>query len=125
MTSTTKHPLLLAAAIAHGLLSLGHTTKGFEQFKHPTLNQLPAALKGAIKAGWYEGSVFFAIVGILNYKWSQTGLLDIADKSIAGLLTTLLFGAGTSYYRSGDKPTAIILSLVGIIQALGARNAAV
>jgi len=115
--------------------------KGFEQFTHPTLNQLPAALKGAVKAGWYEGSVFFAIVGeifpiyeyhefyssvkgILNYKWSQTGLLDIADKSMAGLLTTLLLGAGTSYYRSGDKPTAIILSLVGIIQALGARNAA-
>jgi hypothetical protein len=78
--STTRHPLLLAAAIAHGLLSLAHTviapytdaqnislttvqTKGFEQFKHPTLNQLPAALKGAVKAGWYEGSVFFAIVG--------------------------------------------------------------
>lgn len=63
------------------------------------------------------------MTGILNYKWSQTAAFDLADKSIAGLLTTLLFGAGTSYYRSGDKPSAVLLSLLGIIQALGARNA--
>jgi hypothetical protein len=39
--------------------------KGFEQFQHPTLNQLPLALKGALKAGWYEGSVFFLMMGEL------------------------------------------------------------
>jgi hypothetical protein len=64
------------------------------------------------------------IVGILNYKWSQTGLLDLADKSIAGLIVTLLFGAGSHYYRTGDKATGIILSVVGILQAVGAKKAA-
>jgi hypothetical protein len=34
-----------------------------DQFKHPSLNTLPTALRGAVKAGWYEGSVFFAIMG--------------------------------------------------------------
>ena len=38
-------------------------TKGLDQFKHPTINTLPTALRGAVKAGWYEGSVFFAIMG--------------------------------------------------------------
>jgi hypothetical protein len=41
-------------------------TKGMEQFKHASLNQLPATLRGAVTAGWYEGSVFFAIMG----QWS-------------------------------------------------------
>lgn len=62
--------------------------------------------------------------GILNYKWSQTGLLDSADKAIAGLLTTLLFAAGANYYRTGDKPTGLLLSLVGVLQAVGAKKAA-
>lgn len=62
--------------------------------------------------------------GILNYKWAQNGPLDIYDKSIAALLTTLVFGAGVSYFKSGDKPTAFTLAVVGILQGLGARSAA-
>lgn len=82
-TSTNRHPLLLAAAGAHVLLAAGHTVrkckvqlrfssryltfhfklKGLDQFKHPSVNTLPLALRGAAKTGWYEGSVFFAILG--------------------------------------------------------------
>ncbi|KAF2005928.1 hypothetical protein P154DRAFT_456617 [Amniculicola lignicola CBS 123094] len=123
MTST-NHPLLLATAALNVLLSLGHTTKGLEQFKHPTLNALPRALRGAVTAGWYEGSVFFLITGILNYKYSQTGLVDLADKTVAGLLTSLCVGAGVHYYRTGDKPTATILWVVALLQGLGAKKAA-
>jgi hypothetical protein len=60
--------------------------------------------------------------GILNYKWAQTGIYDIYDKSIATLLITLLVGAGTSYFKSGDKPTATTLAIVAIVQGLGVRN---
>ncbi|PSN64620.1 hypothetical protein BS50DRAFT_576049 [Corynespora cassiicola Philippines] len=123
--ASAKHPLLLAAAVAHGVLSLGHTTKGMEQFKHPGIRALPTALRGAVTGGWYEGSVFFAILGILNYKWAQTGLLDGADKAIASLITSLCVGFGVNYWRTGDRPTAVILSAVGILQAVGARGASV
>jgi len=58
----------------------------------------------------------------LNYKWAQTGIYDIYDKSIAGVLITLLAGAGAAYYKSGDKPTATTLAVVAIIQGLGVRN---
>ena len=47
-----------------------------------------------------------------------------ADKAIATLVTTLLLGAGTSYYRGGDKPTGLILAVVGALQAWSARQAA-
>lgn len=84
---SAKNNVLLATAAAHGLLSLGHTvstnegtglstkklesqtvliekqTKGLDQFKHPSLSQLPGLLRAAVKVGWYEGSVFFAIAG--------------------------------------------------------------
>ena len=61
--------------------------------------------------------------GILNYKWSVTGIYDVYDKSIAGVLTTLLAAAGAAYWKSNDRPTAITLGVVAILQGLGVRNA--
>jgi len=75
-----------------------------------------------VKAGWYEGSGFFLMMAILNYKWAQTGLLDIYDKSIAGLLVAILAGAAGSYFQSGDKPTATTLAVVAVLQGLGAKG---
>jgi hypothetical protein len=59
----------------------------------------------------------------LNYKWAQTGLVDIYDKSIAGLFVSLLFGAGAAYFNSGDKGTATTLAVVAVLQGLGAKRA--
>ncbi|KAF2711652.1 hypothetical protein K504DRAFT_402866 [Pleomassaria siparia CBS 279.74] len=119
-----NYPLLLATAVAHSVLSLGHTAKGIEQAKHVSLKQVPALLRGTLVAGWYEGSVFFAIIAVLNYKWSTTGLVDGPDKILATLVSALLFGFGANYARIGDKPTAVTLALVGALQALGAKGAA-
>ena len=63
------------------------------------------------------------MMAILNYKWAQTGLLDIYDKSIAGLLVAILAGAAGSYFQSGDKPTATTLAVVAVLQGLGAKGA--
>lgn len=52
----------------------------------------------------------------------MTGIYDVYDKSIATLLISLLIGAGASYLKSGDKPTATTLAVVAIIQGLGIRN---
>ena len=60
--------------------------------------------------------------GLLNYKWSQTGIYDVYDKGIVGVYVSLLFSAGISYYRSGDKPTAVVLAAIAILQGLGAKN---
>lgn len=38
-------------------------SKGLEQFKHTSISALPTALRGAVKAGWYEGSGFLLISG--------------------------------------------------------------
>ncbi|KAF2202212.1 hypothetical protein GQ43DRAFT_439903 [Delitschia confertaspora ATCC 74209] len=118
-----KNPLLLTTAVVHGLISLGHTTKGLEQFKHVSLNQLPRALRGAVTTGWYEGSVFFAIMSLLNYKWSTTGLTHPIDKTVASLVSLLYIGAGINYFRTGDKPSFAILSVAGLLQAWGVKAA--
>jgi hypothetical protein len=41
--------------------------KGLDQFKHVSMQSLPIGLRGAVQAGWYEGSVFFAIMGELSF----------------------------------------------------------
>ncbi|KIW03951.1 uncharacterized protein PV09_04788 [Verruconis gallopava] len=124
-TPAAPSKLLLAMAGLNGLLALGHTTKGREQFSHPAIDKLPAVLRGAVKTGWYEGSAFFVIMGILNYKWANTGLVDVFDKSIAGVFVSLLLGAGASYASSGDAGTGVTLAVVALLQGLGAKRAAV
>jgi len=52
----------------------------------------------------------------------RQGIYDIYDKSIAGLLVSLLAAASAAYYRCGDKPTAATLAAVAILQGLGVRN---
>lgn len=89
-------PLHLPTALAYAILALGHTSKGLSQFSHPSLSTVHPQVRGAAKIGWYEGSVWFIIAGVLNYKWSVTGLVDGADRTVAGLLVALLFGAGGS-----------------------------
>ncbi|PVH94375.1 hypothetical protein DM02DRAFT_572927 [Periconia macrospinosa] len=121
MTST-QHPLLLASSAIHVLLAVGHTVKGREIFQHPSLSRLPSILKDTVRVGWYEGSMFFAMMSFLNYKWSQTGLVDGADKAIAGLLVTLFFGAGANYARAGDKGLGFAMSIIGVFQAVAARK---
>ncbi|RYO66907.1 hypothetical protein AA0113_g5111 [Alternaria arborescens] len=120
MASATSqsHPLLQASSAAYAILAIGHTMKGLDQFKHPTMNTLPVMLRGASKIGWYEGSGFFLMMSILNYKWSVTGIYDVYDKSIAGILTGMLAAAGAAYWKSNDKPTAITLAVVAVLQGL-------
>ncbi|EDU44631.1 hypothetical protein PTRG_11581 [Pyrenophora tritici-repentis Pt-1C-BFP] len=86
------------------------------------MRTLPIVLRGASKIGWYEGSGFFVIMSILNYKWAQTGIYDVYDKGIAGILVGMMAAAGGAYWRSNDKPTAMVLGFVAILQALGVRN---
>lgn len=43
------------------------------------------------------------------------------DKTIVGLITTMLFGAGATYWKSGDRPTGGILFVVGVLQGLGLK----
>jgi hypothetical protein len=44
--------------------------KGLDQFKHASIQTLPVGLRGAVQAGWYEGSVFFGIMGMLYFSLS-------------------------------------------------------
>jgi hypothetical protein len=56
-------------------------------------------------------------LGLLNYKWYNTGLTHPIDKLVAALTAALYIGAGTSYWKSGDKPSFGILSVAGALQA--------
>ena len=61
-------------------------------------------------------------LGIMNYRWSQTGIYDIYDKGIVGVYLGLLVSAVTSLYKGGDKPAAVALSSVVVMQGLALRN---
>ncbi|OCL11545.1 hypothetical protein AOQ84DRAFT_373919 [Glonium stellatum] len=114
--------LLQTAAIAHVLISLAHTAKGIPMFQEPAFRRLPPILLGAARAGWYQGSVFFAMMGLVNWKWATDGFNDSIDLAIASLISVIYFGSSGWYVKTGDRPTAGVLSLVALFQIASLRS---
>jgi len=115
--------LLLATAVMHSLLSAGHTAHGLNLFKDPAFAKLPALLTATVKAGWFEGSVFFAMMGLINYGWAHSGLNGSTDIGVASMISLLCFGAGGWYTKCGDKGTGVLLAIAGALQGISAKSA--
>ncbi|KAF2430924.1 hypothetical protein EJ08DRAFT_696871 [Tothia fuscella] len=119
---TTK-TLFQATAIGHFLVALGHTAKGAE-FKDAGFARLRPILKGQAKAGWYQGSLFLTIMGLVNLRWAQDGFkADLIDNGILSLITTICLGSAAWYVKTGDNATAAVLTPMGILQVFAALNA--
>ncbi|KAF2495256.1 hypothetical protein BU16DRAFT_527133 [Lophium mytilinum] len=114
--------ILLSAAALHTLLSAAHTASGLTMFKDPAFARLPAILTKRVQAGWFEGSVFFAMLGLINYRWAHSGLADSTELGVAGLISLVCFGAGGWYAKSGDKAGGVLLTFAGLLQGVGVRS---
>lgn len=92
-------------------------------FQEPAFRRLPPILLGAARSSWYQGSVFFAMMGLINWKWATDGFNDSIDLAIASLISVIYFGSSGWYVKTGDRPAAGILGLVGLLQVAGVRTA--
>ncbi|CRG83921.1 hypothetical protein PISL3812_01277 [Talaromyces islandicus] len=104
--------------------SVAHTAIAPKWMADPKFKSLPAIQRAYSTSGWYQGSLFFLITALVNYRWSAldlpNGLTDPADKGIAGILVFLLYGSSVWYYGHGAKDTSAAVALAGSVQAWAA-----
>ena len=62
-------------------------------------------------------------LGLVNWKWATDGFNDSIDLAIASLISMIYFGSSGWYVKTGDRPTAGVLGLVGLLQVAGVRTA--
>ncbi|KIX92914.1 uncharacterized protein Z520_11390 [Fonsecaea multimorphosa CBS 102226] len=112
--------LALATSIAHFGISIGHTMLGLELFARPVWSPLPVLEFAYSQAGWYQGSISFAIFGIFNYQLSRRdpSTWTLYDRAITTLILILYWGTSQWYLRRGDSKTGILMAVVGGLQSL-------
>ncbi|KAH8705166.1 hypothetical protein BGW36DRAFT_366999 [Talaromyces proteolyticus] len=112
------------AAISLALTSVAHTAIGPKWMANPKFKSLPTVARAYSVSGWYQGSLFFLLSSLINYRWSRmnltNGLTDPVDKGIAGILIFLLWGSSVWYYRHGVKDTSFAVAAGGAVQAWAA-----
>ncbi|KKZ64165.1 hypothetical protein EMCG_01513 [[Emmonsia] crescens] len=112
-----------ASAAVFALLAVGHTFASKSFMTDPQFKGLPRHVAAFSRAGWYQGSIFFLIVALTNYRWSQSthgALTDPIEKGIAALTSILCFGTSAWYNKNGIRDTAAIVGFAGAVQSYAA-----
>ncbi|KAJ5127425.1 hypothetical protein N7448_008204 [Penicillium atrosanguineum] len=110
---------LQASALSFLILSIGHTIGG----KEWTAEKVFTGIKGSRPwacgtVGWYQGSAFFLLTGILHYQWScdPSALSDPLNKAMAAIVNVLLWSSTAWYAKNGIKENAFAVGLSAALQ---------
>ncbi|KAJ2968484.1 hypothetical protein NQ176_g9158 [Zarea fungicola] len=116
---------LEVSAAAWLLTSFLHTVDGRDWQSHATVKALAQRQKTCARAGWYQGSGFLFIAGLLNYYWSKNPavLQDPIQKAIAGLFSTILGSSAIWYAANGVTPSFVVTGATTAIQIYAAFKA--
>ncbi|KAJ5186868.1 hypothetical protein N7449_009862 [Penicillium cf. viridicatum] len=118
--------LLQASAAVFVLLSVGHTIKGGQWTADPRFKAIAGTKAWTCGTlGWYQGSGFFLLTGLLHWQWSQDPSLlqEPLNKAMAGIMNILLWTSTAWYAKHGINDTAIILAISAALQAFGVGKA--
>ncbi|KAJ5340895.1 hypothetical protein N7541_010019 [Penicillium brevicompactum] len=118
--------LLQISAGSFVLLSVGHTIMGREWTSDPRFKAIAGSKPWASgTVGWYQGSGFLLIAGLLHWQWARNPSLlhEPLTKAIAGIMNVLLWASSFWYAKHGIKDTASVVGLCAALQALAVAKA--
>ncbi|KAJ5577860.1 uncharacterized protein N7459_006824 [Penicillium hispanicum] len=108
------------------LLALGHTIGGREWIAEKVFKNIKGSRPWACgTVGWFQGSAFFLVTGILHYSWSRNpaALQDPANKAMAGIVNALLWASSAWYATHGVKENAWVVGLSAALHAYAVLKA--
>ncbi|KAJ5327166.1 hypothetical protein MYU51_017587 [Penicillium brevicompactum] len=118
--------LLQISAGSFVLLSVGHTIMGREWTSDPRFKAIAGSKPWASgTVGWYQGSGFLLIAGLLHWQWARDPSLlhEPLTKAIAGIMNVLLWASSFWYAKHGIKDTASVVGLCAALQAWAVAKA--
>ncbi|EPS25958.1 hypothetical protein PDE_00894 [Penicillium oxalicum 114-2] len=110
---------LQATALTYLVLSIGHTVQGREWTAEKLFKNIKGSRPWACgTVGWFQGSAWLLISGILHYQWSKDPavLQDPLTKAIAGISSAILWASSVWYAKTGVKDNAVLVGLSAVLQ---------
>ncbi|KAJ5875933.1 uncharacterized protein N7529_001517 [Penicillium soppii] len=114
--------LLQVSAGSFVFLSVAHTIMGKQWTSDPRFKAIAGTKPWASgTVGWYQGSGFLLLTGLLHWQWSRDPSLlqDPLNKAIAGLVNVVLWASSAWYAKYGINDTASVVGLCAALQAWG------
>ncbi|KAJ5180456.1 hypothetical protein N7492_003666 [Penicillium capsulatum] len=126
MSSVAPSKSLQASAVSFVLLALGHTVSGRQWTHEKVFKNIKGSKPWACgTVGWYQGSAFFLMTGIMHYMWSRdpTQLQDPLSKAMAGIVNVLLWASSAWYAKNGIMDTTVVVGLSAALQTYAVLTA--
>ncbi|KAJ5354379.1 uncharacterized protein N7496_012812 [Penicillium cataractarum] len=116
MPSTT---LLKAAGYGSFLVAIKHALTGRTFQRLRQFQELPNIAYTCSTVGWYQGSAYLVLTGLLNLHWAQNpnSLGEPMSRAMAALLAIIAWSSSAWYLQRGIKASAFLTATAGILQA--------
>ncbi|BCS27942.1 uncharacterized protein APUU_60990A [Aspergillus puulaauensis] len=114
--------LLKAAGYGSLIVSLMHAASGRRFQRIREFQNLPSVAYTFSMSGWYQGSGYLILAGLLNFQWAQNpGLLNQPlGRAIAALLSAIAWASSGWYLWRGLISNGVIIAAAGLFQAWAA-----
>ncbi|KAJ5358701.1 uncharacterized protein N7496_011114 [Penicillium cataractarum] len=120
MSSVAPSRSLQASALTFVILSIGHTVQGRQWTAEKVFKNIKGSKPWACgTVGWFQGSAFLLMTGILHYQWSNnpTALQDPLNKALASIANAILWASSAWYAKTGVNDNAVLVGLSAALQA--------
>ncbi|PWY85932.1 hypothetical protein BO70DRAFT_378642 [Aspergillus heteromorphus CBS 117.55] len=117
---------LQASALSMACLSIGHTIGGRQWTSDPAFGVITGTKPWACGiVGWFQGSAFFMMTGLLHYQWASNPRLlqEPTNKAIAVIMNGLLWASSAWYFRHGIKENGWVVGFGAALQAWAVARA--
>ncbi|KAK1143717.1 hypothetical protein N8T08_006117 [Aspergillus melleus] len=115
----SNRALLKAAGYGSIVFALKHasTARQFQNLRG--FQDLPNIAYTCSTVGWYQGSAYLVLTGLLNLNWAQNPgtLNEPLNRAMAALLVLIAWSSSTWYLRRGQKASGILTAAAGMLQA--------
>ncbi|OJJ58335.1 hypothetical protein ASPSYDRAFT_90509 [Aspergillus sydowii CBS 593.65] len=114
--------LLKAAGYGSLAVSLLHAASGRKFQQTHQFQALPNVAYTFSMSGWYQGSGYLILAGLLNFHWAQNpGLLEEPlGRAMASLLSVMAWTVAAWYLWRGLTKDGVIIAAAGLFQAWAA-----
>ncbi|KAH8697967.1 hypothetical protein BGW36DRAFT_427899 [Talaromyces proteolyticus] len=111
--------LLKAAGYGSLLFAIKHAATGKEFQRLRQFQELPNIAYVRSTVGWYQGSAYLVLTGLLNLHWTKNpkSLDDPLNRAMATLLVVIAWASSAWYLRGGLRASGLLTATAGIIQA--------
>ncbi|KAJ5106727.1 hypothetical protein N7456_003402 [Penicillium angulare] len=116
--------LLKPAGYGSLVFAIKHALSGKEFQYLREFQELPNLAYTCSTVGWYQGSAYMVLTGLLNLHWSQNSksLEEPLNRAMAAIIVLIAWASSAWYFRRGVKGRGFLTAVAGVFQTYAALH---